>query len=40
MAAHKLQPTAKKFNLKTATTKIKSMDFQGKEHMITKIVIN
>ena len=40
MAAHKLEQATRKFNLKTSTTKTKSMGFQGKEHMRTKIVIN
>ena len=40
MAAHKLEQGMKKFNLKILTTKTKSMGFQGKEHMRTKIVMN
>ena len=38
MVAHKLEKATRKFNLKISTTKAKSMDFQGKEHMRTKIV--
>ena len=30
----------RKFNFKISTTKTKSMGFQGKEHMRTKIVMN
>ena len=40
MAGHKLEKATRKFNLKISTTKAKSMDFQGKEHMRTKIVMN
>ena len=40
MAAHKLQQATRKFNLKSSTTYTKSMGFQGKEHMRTKIVMN
>ena len=40
MAAHKLEQETRKHALKILTTKIKSMDFQRKEHMRTKIVIN
>ena len=40
MAAHKLEQATRKFNLKFSTSKTKSMGFQGKENMRTKIVIN
>ena len=40
MAAHKLEQATRKFNLKIPTTKTKSMGFQGKEHMRTKMVMN
>ena len=40
MAVHKLEQAKRKFKLKISTTKTKSMGFQGKEHMRTKIVIN
>ena len=38
MAAHKLEQATRKFNLKNST-KTKSMGFQGKERMRTKIVM-
>ena len=40
MAAHKLEQATRKFNLKISTTKPKSIDFQGNEHMRTKLVMN
>ena len=40
MAAYKLEQATRKFNFKISTIKIKSMGFQGKEHMRTKILIN
>ena len=40
MAAHKLEQATRKFNLKISTTKTKSIGFQEKEHMRTKIVMN
>ena len=38
--AHKLEQATRKLILKISTTKTKSMGFQGKEHMRTKIVVN
>ena len=38
MAAHKLEQGMKKFNLKILTTKTRSVRFQGKEHMRTKLL--
>ena len=40
MAAHKLEQATRKFNLKISTTKTKSIGFQGKEHLRTKIAID
>ena len=40
MAAHKLEQATRKFNLKISSTKTKSMGFQRKEHVWTKIVKN
>jgi len=39
LTAHKLEQVTREFDLKMQT-KTKSMGFQGKEHMRTKIVIN